>query len=227
MLSIHAVFNKSLMYSIYCIARKRDNRKGDREQESQNLSAICEDDLQFFPFFQFNGINTTKNTEEYDQLKAQMMDLLSDVETIEQLKETFAKDSVELSDGEAERMFEKLKHARQIKKVPLNLEELSLVSDGLENTADDSEEIDGWVGDGIYRYNKRLYCRGQGFYIRALDGCASTEDGWCWVNDSCNAQWNIYDYEYGISSGDDRTDIDPARMNAAFINGEISGGEEF
>lgn len=30
-----------------------------------------------------------------------------------------------------------------------------------------------------------------------------------------------------VCNGDERTDIDPAFMSAAFINGEITGGEDF
>ena len=31
----------------------------------------------------------------------------------------------------------------------------------------------------------------------------------------------------GYKNGDERTDINPAFMSAAFINGEITGGEDF
>ena len=179
----------------------------------------------------FEKIKKAKDAEEYNRLNAQMMDLLSDVETIEQLKEVCTKEGMELSDEHAERMFEKLQHMRENKKSVLDMDELSLVSGGAPDwMMYPAVGPDEWIkhpsegGFGVYRYNNRLYKRGNIFYVRALDGCASTEDGWCWVNDSCNAQWNIYDELY---DGDERTDIDPANMTAAFINGEITGGEDF
>ena len=58
------------------------------------------------------------------------MDLLSGVETMEELKEVFAKDGAELSEPEAERLFQLLQHTRQLKKVTLDIDEFTLVNGG-------------------------------------------------------------------------------------------------
>ena len=33
--------------------------------------------------------------------------------------------------------------------------------------------------------------------------------------------------KYGVAHGDERSDVNPACMSAAFINGDITGGEDF
>ena len=171
----------------------------------------------------FEKLKTTNNPEEYNSLSAQMLDLLSDVKTAEQLKEVYAKDGLELSDQEAERMFEELSHVRKMKRNPLDTAELSLVSGGGE--AYDQHGPDGWLPEerGVYRYKNKVYHRGGKFRIRELDHCAKTEDGWCWWNDACEVAF----YYYDRLAGDGRTDIDPDRMSDDFINGVITGGEDF
>jgi hypothetical protein len=159
--------------------------------------------------------------EEHERLSKQMMDLLSDVKSPAQLKEAYSGDGLELSDEEAERLFHQLAHVREMKKKPMNIEELNLVSGG---AMPDQYGPDGWAGKNIYRYKNTLYRRGNGYYIRALDKCAKTEDGWCLgKNDTCFYNYNVYD----DIVGDERTDIDPGRMSNDFINGLITGGEDF
>ena len=177
----------------------------------------------------FEKLKKAKKAEDHRKLKAQLMDLLSGVETMEELKEVFAKDGAELSEPEAERLFQLLQHTRQLKKVTLDIDELTLVNGGGKFTPQDAFGPDGWLDkeDGVYRFRNKLYYRGRGFYIKALDGCAGPENGFCWFNDACDDSSNVYDAEYDGFYGDTRTDIDPARMSEAFINGEITGGEDF
>jgi DNA gyrase/topoisomerase IV subunit A len=172
-------------------------------------------------------MKVTDNAKEYNKLTAQMIDLLSDVESVEQLKEACAKDGVNLNDQEAVRMYEQLVHARQIKKRPIDMEELILVNGGAADwLMYPAVGPDGWVKEGeVYRKNNKLYKRGYSvFRMYEEDGCHSTHDGWCWFDDSCHASYYIYDEIY---NGDERTDIDPDRMSDAFINGMITGGEDF
>ena len=174
----------------------------------------------------FKKLKKAENPKEYNSLSAQMLDLLSDVKTAEQLKEVYDGDGLELSDQEAERLYEELTHVRKMRKNPLDAEDLILVSGGEFQPEAPREGPDGWVPEirDVYRYKNQLYNRGKGYYIKELDGCTrSSDDSWCWRNDWCKAWDSVYDNVYG----DERTDIDPGRMSDDFINGVITGGEDF
>ena len=171
-------------------------------------------------------LKSAEKAEDYNRFSIQLADLLSDVKTTEQLKEAFAKDGAELSDQEAERLYEELTHVRKMRKNPLEMEDLILVSGGEFQPEAPREGPDGWVPEirGVYRYNNQLYNRGNGYYIKEIDGCTrSSDDSWCWRNDWCKAWDSVYNNVYG----DERTDIDPGRMSDDFINGVITGGEDF
>ena len=142
----------------------------------------------------YSELKTARKAEDHQRLTAQMIELLSGVKTTEELKEAFAKDGMELSNPEAERLFQQLEHARRLAKTSVDMDELTLVNGGFNPIYDYGP--DGWVNQklGIYRYKNILYHRQKGkFYIKAIDGCACTEDGWCWSDDSCTFSNNNYD----------------------------------
>ena len=171
----------------------------------------------------YEKMKTTEDAEERGKLKAEFLNLLSDVETPDQMKAVFAKDGLKMSDEEAERLYEQLVHVRKSRKTPMDMEEFILVSGGLPEYP--RKGPDGWVDPGrVYRKNNQLYKRGYNYRIKPDDGCHSSASFPCWNDDECFYFYYCYDIIY---TGDEREDIDPGRMSDDFINGTITGGEDF